>query len=58
MATGRRAVSLLHEVRRGLRPLDDNTAFVMDPALAAGEPLAPPGGETKGWKGTTSGVKE
>jgi len=58
IATGRRAVSLLHEMRRGLRPLDDTTEFVMDLALAEGETLAPPGGEKQERRGSSSAVKE
>lgn len=39
IATGRQAVSLLSEMRRGLRPLDDNTELVMEVSLFEGETL-------------------
>ena len=42
VATGRQAVSLLHEMRNGLRPLDDNSEFVMELSLSDGETLGPP----------------
>ncbi len=44
VATGRQAVSLLHEMRNGLRPLDDNSEFVMELSLSDGETLGPPCG--------------
>jgi GntR family transcriptional regulator, arabinose operon transcriptional repressor len=39
--TGRRAVSLLHEMRCGKRPIDDNIEIVMELALSAGRTLGP-----------------
>lgn len=42
LATGRLAVSLLSEMRRGIRPVDDNSEFVMELSLADGETLGPP----------------
>ncbi|MDZ7616152.1 MAG: GntR family transcriptional regulator [Patescibacteria group bacterium] len=44
VATGRQAVSLLSEMRRGLRPLDDSSEFVMELSLSDGETLGPPPG--------------
>jgi DNA-binding LacI/PurR family transcriptional regulator len=41
-ATGRQAVSLLHEMRCGERPLDDRTEITMELRLSEGETLAPP----------------
>lgn len=41
-ATGRRAVSLLHEMRCGERPIDDRTEITMELHLSDGETLAPP----------------
>ncbi len=53
VATGRQAAFLLHEMRCGLRPLDDNTEFVMEASLYEGETLAPPGkGMTRVVRGT------
>ncbi|MDY0165349.1 MAG: GntR family transcriptional regulator [Thermoguttaceae bacterium] len=43
LATGRQAVSLLNDMRRGMRPLDDNTDFVMELGVSDGETLASPG---------------
>jgi GntR family transcriptional regulator, arabinose operon transcriptional repressor len=40
--TGRRAVSLLHEMRRGDRPIDDNEQIVLKASLYKGETLAAP----------------
>ena len=42
LETGRQAVSLLSEMRRGLRPLDDSSEFVMELSLSDGETLACP----------------
>jgi GntR family transcriptional regulator, arabinose operon transcriptional repressor len=42
IATGRQAVSLLHEMRCGDRPIDDNTEMVMELRLSEGETLAAP----------------
>lgn len=42
VATGRRAVSLLHEMRQGQRPIDDNEEFVLEVELYQGETLATP----------------
>ena len=42
VATGRLAVSLLHEMRSGNRPIDDSTEIVLDLALSEGETLAAP----------------
>lgn len=41
-ATGEKAVSLLSEMRRGDRPIDDNEEFSMELGLSEGETLAPP----------------
>ena len=38
-ATGHQAVSLLHEMRCGSRPLDDNTEIVLELDLYEGETL-------------------
>jgi GntR family transcriptional regulator, arabinose operon transcriptional repressor len=40
MAMGRQAVSLLHEMRNGTRPLNDNTEITMDVELLEAETLA------------------
>ena len=40
IATGRQAVALLHEMRRGDRPIDDNEEIVLPLALSQGETLA------------------
>jgi GntR family transcriptional regulator, arabinose operon transcriptional repressor len=40
--TGRRAVELLHEMRRGDRPIDDDAEIVLDLTLSQGETLAVP----------------
>lgn len=45
IATGRQAVSLLHEMRSGQRPIDDNTEIVMELSLSEGETLAAPATE-------------
>lgn len=39
--TGRRAVSLLHEMRCGERAIDDSEVFVMELGLSEGQTLAP-----------------
>ena len=44
MATGRKAVELLGEMRRGERALNDNEEFVMELSLSDGETLAAPAG--------------
>jgi GntR family transcriptional regulator, arabinose operon transcriptional repressor len=43
VATGRKAVSLLHEMRHGQRAIDDNEEFVLQLELCEGETLAAPG---------------
>ncbi len=42
IATGKRAVSLLHEMRSGKRPIDDNEVFTMELSLSEGQTLSPP----------------
>lgn len=42
IATGRQAVALLHEMRRGERPIDDNEEFVLELGLSKGETVARP----------------
>lgn len=42
IATGRKAVSLLDEMRRGDRPLDDDEEFILELDIFEGETLAPP----------------
>jgi GntR family transcriptional regulator, arabinose operon transcriptional repressor len=42
VATGKKAVSLLHEMRRGERDIEDNEEFVMEVGLSDGQTLAPP----------------
>jgi GntR family transcriptional regulator, arabinose operon transcriptional repressor len=42
IGTGRRAVELLHEMRRGDRPIDDNEEIVLELTLSQGETLAAP----------------
>ena len=42
IATGRQAASLLHEMRRGERAIDDNTEIVMELSLSEGETLGTP----------------
>jgi GntR family transcriptional regulator, arabinose operon transcriptional repressor len=42
IATGRQAVSLLHEMRFGNRPIDDNEEIVLGLSLSQGETLAEP----------------
>jgi GntR family transcriptional regulator, arabinose operon transcriptional repressor len=42
VATGRKAVSLLHEMRRGERPIDDNEEFILPLSLSDGETLGTP----------------
>jgi GntR family transcriptional regulator, arabinose operon transcriptional repressor len=44
IATGRRAVELLHGMRCGDRPIDDHEEFVMELTLSQGETLCPPPG--------------
>jgi DNA-binding LacI/PurR family transcriptional regulator len=39
VATGQTAVSLLHEMRRGDRPIDDNTEVTMKLSVSMGETL-------------------
>lgn len=41
VATGRQAASMLHEMRRGERPIDDNTERVMPLSLYEGKTLGP-----------------
>jgi GntR family transcriptional regulator, arabinose operon transcriptional repressor len=40
--TGRRAVSLLHQMRRGERPIEDNEQFILGIELSEGSTLAEP----------------
>jgi DNA-binding LacI/PurR family transcriptional regulator len=42
IGTGRQAVELLHEMRRGDRPLEDNTEIVLKIEISEGETLAAP----------------
>ena len=42
IATGRQAVELLHEMRCGDRPIDDNEEIVLQLGLSQGETLAAP----------------
>ena len=42
VTTGQKAVSLLHEMRRGERPIDDNEEFLLHVDLYQGETLAAP----------------
>jgi GntR family transcriptional regulator, arabinose operon transcriptional repressor len=42
IATGQQTVALLHEMRRGERPIDDNTEIVMELGISEGETLAAP----------------
>lgn len=42
IATGRQAVALLHAMRSGLRPIDDDTRITMELSLSDGETLAAP----------------
>jgi GntR family transcriptional regulator, arabinose operon transcriptional repressor len=42
IATGRKAVQLLHEMRRGQRPIDDAEEFVLPLGLSDGETLGRP----------------
>ena len=42
VAAGERAVALLHEMRSGKRPLDDNQEFVLELSLSEGQTLSPP----------------
>lgn len=42
ITTGRQAVSLLHEMRSGVRPIDDNTETVLDLGLYEGETVVKP----------------
>ena len=44
--TGRQAVALLHEMRRGDRPLEDNTEIVLKLDISQGETLAAPKSKT------------
>ena len=47
VGTGKKAVSLLHEMRRGERAIDDNEEFVLQLSLSEGETLMPPAGTTR-----------
>jgi GntR family transcriptional regulator, arabinose operon transcriptional repressor len=47
VATGRQAVSLLHEMRSGKRPIDDNAEIVLELSLSNGETLAVPASEKR-----------
>jgi len=42
IATGQQAVSLLHEMRRGERPIDDNSEFIMQLDVSQGETICSP----------------
>jgi GntR family transcriptional regulator, arabinose operon transcriptional repressor len=42
IALGQQAASLLHEMRRGDRPIDDSTEIIMDVILSEGETLGMP----------------
>jgi GntR family transcriptional regulator, arabinose operon transcriptional repressor len=42
VATGRQAAALLHEMRTGARPIDDNSEIVMELDLSEGETLGRP----------------
>jgi DNA-binding LacI/PurR family transcriptional regulator len=44
IATGQKAVALLHEMRRGERPIDDNEEIVLGLDLSKGETVAEPSG--------------
>ncbi len=44
IAVGKKAVALLHEMRRGERPIDDNEEFVLPLDLSKGETVAEPSG--------------
>ncbi len=44
IAAGKKAVALLHEMRRGERPIDDNEEIVLRPDLSKGETVAEPKG--------------
>ena len=44
IATGQKAVSLLHEMRRGERPINDDEEIVAELSLSEGETLAAPAG--------------
>ncbi len=44
IATGKKAVALLHEMRCGERPIDDNEEFVLGLDLSEGETVAAPSG--------------
>jgi GntR family transcriptional regulator, arabinose operon transcriptional repressor len=44
IATGMQAVSLLHEMRAGVRPIDDNSEMMLDVSLYEGETVAKPAG--------------
>jgi GntR family transcriptional regulator, arabinose operon transcriptional repressor len=41
IATGQQAVALLHAMRSGLRPIDDDTRITMELSLSEGETLGP-----------------
>lgn len=42
VTTGRKAISLLHEMRLGDRPIDDNEEIVLHPDLSEGQTVAKP----------------
>ncbi len=44
VAAGQKAVALLHEMRRGERPIDDHEEFVLGLELSEGETVAAPSG--------------
>ncbi len=44
VAAGQKAVALLHEMRRGERPIEDNEEIVLRPELSKGETVAEPRG--------------
>ncbi len=44
IGAGKKAVALLHEMRRGERPIDDNEEFVLGSELSEGETVAEPSG--------------
>ena len=54
VATGQKAVALLHEMRRGDRPIDDNEEFVLQLSLSEGQTLAVPPSKAEGLAGITT----
>lgn len=48
VATGQKAVSLLHEMRHGERPIDDNEEFVLQLSLSDGKTLDAPASKIHG----------